>query len=171
MLKDIKSSYFNCILFSYIQEGQKLKLIKYNKSLQKNMNISIINYKYFIGTYIIYESNGIGKEYDGLTDTLMFEGKFKNGERNGKGKEYNFWHYNVIDFEGEYFYGKRWNGKGYDNNNKVVYELINGKGYAKEYYDVGKIEFEGEYLNGKRNGKGKEYDFDGNLRFEGEYLN
>ena len=42
MLKDIRSSYFINKLFSYIQERQKLKLIKYNKSLQKNMNISIL---------------------------------------------------------------------------------------------------------------------------------
>ena len=122
MLKNVKSSYFIRIIFSFMDEKQKLKLIKYNKSLQKNMNISIINYKYFIGTYIIYESNGIGKEYDGLTDTLMFEGKFKNGERNGKGKEYNFWHYNVIDFEGEYLNGKR-NGKGKEYcDNKLIFK-------------------------------------------------
>ena len=65
MLKNIKSSYFIAIIFSYIDERQKLKIIKYNKNLQKNMNISIINYKFFTRRYIIYESNGIGKEYDG----------------------------------------------------------------------------------------------------------
>ena len=63
------------------------------------------------------------------------------------------------------------NGKGYDENGNIIYELINGNGKVKEYdiYD-GKLIFEGEYLNGKRNGKGKEYD-DGKLIFEGEYLN
>jgi len=88
MLKNIKSSYFNAIIFSYIDERQKLKIIKCNKSLQKNMNISIINYKFFTGKYIIYESNGIGKEYNGYYDRLIFEGEYLNGERNGKGKEY-----------------------------------------------------------------------------------
>ena len=87
MLKYIKSSYFNSILFSYIPEGQKLKLIKYNKSLQKNININIINYKFYSGKYIIYESN-LRKEYDGETDKLLFEGEYLNGKRNGKGKEY-----------------------------------------------------------------------------------
>ena len=36
-------------------------------------------------------------------------------------------------FEGEYLNGKRWNGKGYADSNKVVYELENGKGKVKEY--------------------------------------
>ena len=53
MLQNIKSSYFNAKIFSYIDERQKLKIIKCNKSLQKNINISIINYKFFTGKYII----------------------------------------------------------------------------------------------------------------------
>ena len=128
MLKNIKSSYFNAKIFSYIEERQKLKIIKYNKNLQKNMNISIINYKFFSGKYIIYESNGIGKEYDGYDGELEFEGEYLNGERNGKGKEY--WIVGKLVFEGEYKKGKR-----------------NGKG--KDYYENGKLKFEGEYLNDK----------------------
>ena len=65
MLKDIKSTYFIKLIFSYVDEEQKLKIIKYNKNLQKIIDISIINYIHFRGRYIIYESNGIGKEYDG----------------------------------------------------------------------------------------------------------
>ena len=61
MLKNIKSDFFNKILFSYIDEGPKLKLIKCNKSLQNILNKSIINYKYFSRKYIIYESNGFEK--------------------------------------------------------------------------------------------------------------
>ena len=73
-------------------------------------------------------------------------------------------------FEGEYRYNKKWNGKGYDENGNITYELINGNGIVKIYYQEGKLEFEGEYLNGKRNGKGKEYDGKGKLEYEGEYL-
>ena len=105
MLKNIKSSYFNSIIFSYIDERQKLKIIKCNKNLQKNMNISIINYKFFSGKYIIYESNGIRKEYDGYDDTLIFEGEYLNGERNGKGKEY--WNDGELTYEGEYKNGEK----------------------------------------------------------------
>ena len=67
---------------------------------------------------------------------------------------------------------KIWNGKGYNNNDNIEFEINEGKGYIKEYNYYGKLEFEGEYLNGERNGKGKEYNyFDGELIFEGEYLN
>ena len=34
---------------------------------------------------------------------MIFEGEYKNGRKNGKGKE--------LLFEGEYLNGKRWNGK------------------------------------------------------------
>ena len=151
MLKNIKSSYFSEIIFSYMDEGTKLKLIKYNKSLQKNLNINIINYKHFKGSYIIYEQNKIGKEYNGYNDLLIFEGEYLNGQRNGKGKEYYGSNVELI-FEGEYLNGKR-----------------NGKG--KKYWH-NTLLFEGEFKNGKRNGKGKEYDYyEGKLLFDGEYLN
>ena len=135
MLKKIKSSYFIKLIYTFVDEAQKLKLIRYNKSIQKNLDISIINYKLFNGNYIIYESNRIGKEYIGNDDTLIYEGEYLNGERNGKGKEYLN---GTLKFEGEYLNGER-----------------NGKG--KEY-DYGQLIFDGEYLNGKKwNGKGKEY--------------
>ena len=104
MLKNIKSSYFIKLIYTFVDEEQKLKLIRYNKSIQKNLDISIINYKFFIGRYIIYETNGIGKEYYGEDDTLRFEGEYLNGQRNGKGKEYNF--EGELIFEGEYLNGK-----------------------------------------------------------------
>ena len=66
---------------------------------------------------------------------LLFEGEYLNGERNGKGKEYNLFD-GKLEFEGEYLNGKR-----------------NGKG--KEYYFDCRLRFEGEYLNGERNEKGK----------------
>ena len=46
-MKIIKSTYFIKILFSYIDDGHKLRLLKYNKNLQKFIDISIINYKFF----------------------------------------------------------------------------------------------------------------------------
>ena len=71
----------------------------------------------------------------------------------------------------EYKNGLKWNGKGYDNQNNIVYELINGNGTVKEYDYYGKLVFEGEYLNGLKNGKGKEYFSYGGIKFEGEYSN
>ncbi len=77
---------------------------------------------------------------------------------------------NKLIFCGEFKDGKRWNGKGYDGSNNIVYELKNGKGRVKEY-NCGYLIFERDYLNGKKNEKGKEYDFRGKLKYEGEYLN
>ena len=86
----------------------------------------------------------------------------------GKGKEY---YKGKLEFEGRYIYNNKYNGKGYDENGNIIYELINGNGRVKEY-ENNVLTFEGEYLNGTKNGKGKEYDEDnGNLIFEGKYLN
>ncbi len=47
MLDNIKTEYFTIFLFSYLDERQKLKIIKHNKRMQKKLDISIINYKFF----------------------------------------------------------------------------------------------------------------------------
>ena len=109
MLENIKSVYFLKIVFSFVEERQKLEIIKYNKRLQDIIDINLVNYMFLSGKYLIYESNNMGKEYDGHNDELIFEGEYINGERNGKGKEYDY--YGKLIFEGEYLNGKR-NGKG-----------------------------------------------------------
>ena len=68
-------------------------------------------------------------------------------------------------FEGEYKYGREWNGKGNIIRNKVgdkiefegelIYGLKNGK--LKIYNENNILIFEGQYLNGKRNGKIEEF--------------
>ena len=81
---------------------------------------------------IIYKlNNGTGnvKEYN-IVGRLIYEGGYLNGEKNGKGKEYNYFQ-ERLKFEGEYLNGKR-----------------NGKG--REYWNNGELKFEGEYLNGER---------------------
>ena len=59
--------------------------------------------------YIIYESKSKGKEYDAYNDRIIYKGEYLNGERNGKGKEYNY--NNELIFKGNYIKGKR-NGIG-----------------------------------------------------------
>ena len=76
-----------------------------------------------------------------------------------------------MEFEGEFLYDNKFNGKGYDQDGNIIYELINGNGKVKEYWVIGDILFEGEYLNGKKNGKGKECYFRNILLYEGEFLN
>ena len=109
MLKNVKATYFCQILFSIIDEKKKLKLVKYNKSLQKIINISISNYIHFKTKYIIYESNKKGKEYDYFAGYLVYEGEYLNGERNGKGIQY--YQNRCVAFSGEYSKAKR-SGKG-----------------------------------------------------------
>ena len=85
MLKNVKTSYFLKIIFSFIPEKQKLDLIKYTKTIQDFINISLINYKLFSGKYIEYGLNGKGKEYNKEGD-LIFEGEYFNGKKMEKEK-------------------------------------------------------------------------------------
>ena len=120
--------------------------------------------------YELSDGKGIFRKYS-ISSNLLIEGEYINGDLNGKVKEYYDDYGDKILFEGKYFNGKRWDGKEYDINGNVIYELINGKGYVKHYdcyrNDL-KLEFEGEYISGEKNGKCKEY-YDGKLIFEGEY--
>ena len=124
--RDINSIYILENIFSFWEESQKLNMIIYNNQLKKKLGVNIQTYKKISGKYKIGEKNGKGSEYILNTNILIFEGEYINGKRNGKGKE---------------------------------------------YYDNGKLKYEGEYMNGKKNGKGLEYNFYGELKFEGEYLN
>ena len=130
-------------------------MIIYNKKLQKKFGVDIKDYQQISGRYKIGEKNGKGKEYIINTNILIFEGEYINRKRNGKGKEY--YYDGILEFEGEYLNGKRWNGKGYNKFGKLEFELKNGNGKIKEYYNNDTLKFEGDYLNGKRNGYGKEY--------------
>ena len=93
-----------------------------------------------------------------------------DGTRNGKGKEYFF--NGKLKFEGEYLNNKKWNGKGYDENGNITYELINGNGKVYEYDSTGINIFDGEYLNGVMwNGKIKCFNIKGELTEEIEFKN
>ena len=74
MLKNVISEYFIQKVFSFLTEYPKLKMVRYNKNMQKNLEINITNYIHFKGNYIIYELNGKGKEFSGYDDKLMLEG-------------------------------------------------------------------------------------------------
>ena len=64
-----------------------------------------------------------------LKTRLKFEGEYLNGERNGKGKEYDT--NGKLIFEGEFLNGKKWNGNGRqgDHSSYFVYKFIEGKAY------------------------------------------
>ena len=180
LLLKIKSDYIFYISFSFLNEKYKLNIIRYNKVLQKKLNIDINYFKKISGKYKIIV-NGKGKEYLLDKNYIIFSGEYKNGKKNGKGKEYN--EEGDLIFEGNYLNGKR-NGKGIEYNkvstntgNRFEYykfegEYLNGlkNGFGKLYID-NELIFEGNYSNNERNGEGKEYYPDNNLLFEGKYLN
>ena len=91
-------------------------MVFYHKKLQKQLLIDLDYYKEISGKYKIGEINGKGKEYNIYNDELIFEGEYLNGKRNGKGKEYNI-DDDELRFEGEYLNGKR-NGK--EKNVKII---------------------------------------------------
>ena len=168
MLQNIKSVKIMKDLFNPMSFERQLKLVKYSKSMQNKLNISLSLYKIFSKTYIVYESKEKGKEYTTEDDILSFEGEYKNRKRSGKGKEYyengrikfegeylngkrngkgkEYYEYDNLKFDGEYLNDKKWNGKGYDTENNIVYEIKDGKGSIKEYDSFGNLIFEGGYL-------------------------
>jgi len=150
-----------------IFEGDYINKKRNGKGKEYNDKSQLI----FEGEYFNGKRKGLGKEYN--LGELIFQGEYLNGKRNGKGKRY--YDNGKILFEGEYLNGKIWNGKGYNEDGKIDFEINNGKGIVKEYYfrtnKLKFLEFEGEYINGERNGKGKEYFSEDNLEYEGEYLN
>ena len=196
---DIKSIVILKKIFLLLDEKRKLKLVTYNKKIQSILNIEIYDFKQFDRSHLIFDENGIGKEYDNYTGQLIFKGKYYPEEKKKIGLEFKE---GKLVFLGEIRNGKKWEGEGkeYDNYGRLIYDggFLNGKrhekghiikyneynnivlececlnginnGYGKEYNSQGEIIFMGEYLNGQRNGKGKLY-FDGELLFEGEYLN
>ena len=122
-----------------------------------------IKYK---GEYLNGKMNGKVKLYDD-EGNLYFEGE--NGYKNGKGKEY--YSDKKLKFEGEYLNGSQWNGKQFDENGNIIFEIKNGSGLIKEFNDEGLLQYECEYKYGSKNGWEKIYDNYGKIKSEMEYLN
>ena len=130
-IRDINSSFVIKIIFSFLTKNQQLNMIIYNKELQNMLSFDIKDYKKISGRYKIDGKNGKGREYTINENILIYEGEYLNGKRNGKGKEY--YYDGKLKFEGEYLNGKRWNGKGYNKNGIIEFEIKNGNGKGKEY--------------------------------------
>ena len=103
MLNNIKSFYFFPLLFSYVDESQKLKIIIHNKNLQNKIDISLINYKIFSGKYIIFDENNKNKKkiYNSLSNQLILAVEYSND----KVREYDT--FGTLIFEGEHLNGKK----------------------------------------------------------------
>ena len=64
MSEEDKQYFVFNIVFPYINKKRKLELIIYNKYIQNHFNIDIKDYKLESGKYKLGEKNGFGKEYD-----------------------------------------------------------------------------------------------------------
>ena len=179
-------------IFHQISDKKKASVAIYNNKLKDILNIDLEFFKKTSGKYKIAPENGKGKEYNLITNKVIFEGEYINKKRSGRGKEYD--EYGYLKYDGEYLKGKR-NGKGKEYyNNDLIFEgeYLNGikNGQGIEYYDNYKYKYKGIYKNGKKwdgigynesekeeyilkngTGKVKEYNDFGKLIFEGEYLN
>ena len=161
--KNIKSNYILQNIFSYIDKPIFLKIVYCSKSIQKKLGITIDDFKNVSRKILRKEKSFsiLEKEVDTVyiqgTDIKVFKGHYKNGKKNGKGKEY--YTNKKKKFEGNYFNGIKISGTGYDKFGNVIYKIENKK--VIEKYKNGKPVFKGEYLNGKKyNGIG--YDINGN---------
>ena len=156
--------------------GNYLNGIKNGKGKEFNKK-GIIIYK---GEYLNGKRSGKGKEYDRFTKlkfegnylkgqrlkgkefdkygNLIYEGNFLNDKKHGEGKEYNN---GELIFEGEYYDGKVWNGKGkrvkesFQDNSKIIFdgEFQKGRlwnGIRKDYNSKGELVSKYEYSEGER---------------------
>ena len=62
-LREIKSFYIIKLVFSFLNEKQKLNMIIYNKEIQDKLNVNFIDLKRISGKYKEGEKNGKGKVY------------------------------------------------------------------------------------------------------------
>ena len=80
--KNVKSKYIVKKIFSFVKEKKKLDLKSYNKQIQKQLDLSIDNYRKKSKIILISEKKGKGKEYQNFSKILIFEGEYKNRKRN-----------------------------------------------------------------------------------------
>ena len=178
MLKNIKSQYFIKMIFSILDDGSKLKIIRYNKNLQNHLDINLMNYKRFSGRFIKYITNKKVREYSSYGNyghhRLIYEGEYLNGKRNGKGIEFDSKH-GIIMYEGEYLNGKR-HGKGKEyggDNGNLIFEgeFLCGKRWTGKIYDTNEDGKINKVIYELKDGKGFVHEEHDDKYFIGEYLN
>ncbi len=76
-LDSMKSTFILKELFSFLNEKIKLEIIIYNKDLQKKLEVDINNYKNISGKYKVGEKNGKGCEYKLNTKIMIFKGEYR----------------------------------------------------------------------------------------------
>ena len=80
-IKNIKSAFIIKKIFSFLDAKIKWNIIIYNQEFQKIISVDLDDYKKKSGKYKIGEKNWRGKEYNS-EGKLIFEGEYLNGKRN-----------------------------------------------------------------------------------------
>ena len=150
MFNNVRARYILQFIFSHLSDKKKVYIINYNKTLLEKLEIDLEFVKKTSGKYrkSRLKGKGIGKEYSLEDNTLVFEGDYYNGKKNGFGRE--LYLNGTAKFEGQYKNDRR-------------------DGFGKEYNTDNKLIFEGNFVEGLKNGYGKSYD-DDKVIFEGEYF-
>ena len=73
-------------ILSFLEPWKKLDIIIYNMKLQEKIKVNIEDYKRLSGKFKKGEKNGKGCIYILNTDILIFEGEFINGKKMEKEK-------------------------------------------------------------------------------------
>jgi antitoxin component YwqK of YwqJK toxin-antitoxin module len=155
-----------------IQNGKGIILHNvqdYSDQLQAQRSYYLGNIKY-IGDIKQNKKSGVGKEYHKFGYPL-YQGQYKNGERDGKGTLYKLYHDTKTNTytnrklsEGTFSQGNLKEGKKYDSNGNLLYHgKFNSKEKieeGKKYHSNGKINYDGKFNNGKFV-KGTVYDQNG----------
>ena len=78
----IKSNIIIKLVFSFIYEAKKLKLLRQNKRLRKILNINFYNY-FLWGKRLDkkIDKDGYGRIFSYVTHDSIFEGEFKNNKK------------------------------------------------------------------------------------------
>ena len=74
-LREIKSCHIVKKVFSFLERKRKLNIIIYNKEFQKIILVDLKDYKKISKKYKIGDKNGKGKEYN-YRGILLFEGEY-----------------------------------------------------------------------------------------------
>ena len=78
LFKNLKSDYFLRKIFDYIKDYNKLKILNYNKKIQKRINLNINNYKEYSQLYsnIEIELKLVGNKYGDFIHILEENKKY-----------------------------------------------------------------------------------------------
>eukprot|EP01083_Nonionella_stella_P072482 195500_1 len=161
--------------------GLKYKFKKSNWWSKNWQKLDSQGRKIYEGEMRDFQYHGKGKLFDPFDplNQSWFEGKFSNGVRNGKGKEY--WDDDhKLWFKGNYKDGKK-DGYGthyYNGRKKVWYagDYMKGRrhGSGTLYHirsDGKQMQYDGKWKNGRYHGYGKLYRKDGSTEYVGNWIN